>query len=1038
MASNNVVDLIIDIKLEGKKELKTYTKELKDLVKVLNSLDKKTFSNVNKVIKEQEKALKGASKASSSLAKENTKLAKEVDKSTKANTKLNDSLKNQEKNASQSSFALNKVSLAVAAGVGGVIAWTNATVQANIELEQQARLAGLSVQEFEKWAFAAKTVGVSADQMADAFNEIGLKSQDALQEGSGGFFDQLNKLNIDIKEFTQLDPAAQFEALGEALAGLNEAEQKFALDEIASDAGIQTQAVLENIVEMKQRIKEVQELGGFVSPEQRSEISELNKELVTFTQLLSATSTKAFSAFAPVMEEFILDLQEMLSLINKANEGELSDLASGMIRVSAAVSLVKNSLGLLSDVFETVLIEGEATFSKLVASIQLKIKQLTNIFQNLPELILAGFSGASIGIIKFFEDIAFDVLDIYETLFSKVGIDIDFDTIRSQIQSLSDISVATVTIDDTSTLNAVKEYEEEKLRIQKEYDAKRALIEANRAVKQDQQAQETIKNLEDVASAASAVFDPQFAAQTDDRFKSQLSKPIEEEVEKAKVVATRGFSEIAKEIAAEQAKLEKLTFEFKIGLVGEEEFRNQAENLTNTISDLFIEQSKLTKNEEQRVVAEKESLKVRNDLVDLLKTESNLTISERKAKEDILKAEIELAKAKGDNVSVIEKSLELTKLEIESNKDITSDVKAQQIALAEKQATQEKLNLQKKEEEALAKQIKKDNEEAAALAEKELENRKQGLAEIRSLQLELLEIQGKRTELDKIETQREAAIGAIDPTLDKDLQVKQKDLINKIFDEKAVKAQFQTILDEYLDLLEQFQNAESGAEAALIREEIEAKQASIDEQIATANPDQIREMNQATQEWNESLTITDNTMKTIANSLASGLVDGFMAVINGTKSVEDAFKDMAYNILQQLLEIQLQMLAMQALGLNDQGGFTGEGLFGLFGAGGGGGSILQFHEGGGINDAMVQTRSLDQSLRADEMPAVIKKTETVVSNNKLNQMKASGNSNNISLNNNLVLDPADVVTNAAKTDAWNENLISFIKSNSNEIKQIIS
>ncbi len=1033
--ADNVVDLIVDIKLEGKKELKTYTKELKSLVKVLEAMNKSSFKNVNKLLKEQQTALKKTGTETKKLTAENKKLQAQVKKSTAENKKFNESLKNTETNATNSSFALNKVSLGVAAGVAGIVAWTNATVQSNIELEQQARLAGLSVQEFEKWAFAAKTVGVSADQMADAFNEIGLKSQDALQEKSGGFYDQLNKLNIDIKEFTQLDPAAQFEKLGDAISGLNAQEQKFALDEIASDSGIQTQKVLENITELKTRIQEVQALGGFVSEAQRKEISDFNTEMTTFTQLIGTSSTKAFSALAPVFSEFLTDLTAMLGLINQANDGELSDLESAMIRIAGAVSLVKNSFGFLSDAIETLVIEGQASLKKLFSIIELRIDQLELYFKNFPAAVLQGFSQVAIGISKFFSEVFNDIVSLFENTLSKIGVDVDFSSIRKGIEDLGNFQVDLLTIDDTDTLKQIEDLNNEKLRIEEEYASRRKVIEQQRVADQKKQAEESFKNAQDIARDYQAIIDPLGAALNDDRFKSQIAEPVEKGVEEAKTIATRGFSEVQQEIDAQLAKIDKVKVELEVGTIDKANYDSQIKALTGGLETLYTEQSKLTTSEQQRVEAEKNALAVQKTRTDLLKAQSPLYIKELKAKEEILKAEIELAKLQGDTTTAIEKALELTELQINSNTALTSETKEQQIAIERKLSAQEKINVANKAELENAEKIKKANEKAAVAAEKELKNRKDALKDIRDLQNDLLDLQGKRTDLDKLETLRTDALGAVDAdeTIAPDLKDQQKGLINQIYDEKAVKAQFQTILDEYLDLLDQFQSATSIQEQNAIEGQINEKQGEL-EGFAAANdlnPENMRSLTEATNEWNNTLSITDEKLMGLAESLSTTVVDSITEVANGTKTWGEAFQEVGALIIQELIKIGVEMLALKAIEM-----FTSS-------AGGGGfgsaiASIFQFHEGGGINDAMVQTRSLDQEVRADEMPAMIKKTETVVSDNKLNQMKASGGGNKTNLYNNIVLDPADVVTQASKTDEWNENLMSFMKSNSNELKQIIS
>jgi hypothetical protein len=97
-------------------------------------------------------------------------------------------------------------------------------------------------------------------------------------------------------------------------------------------------------------------------------------------------------------------------------------------------------------------------------------------------------------------------------------------------------------------------------------------------------------------------------------------------------------------------------------------------------------------------------------------------------------------------------------------------------------------------------------------------------------------------------------------------------------------------------------------------------------------------------------------LQDVKNMFADMFADTFTDIITGTKSVEDAFKDLAASILQQISRIAAQQVANQIFGgTNGQSGFfdvmmklIGAGIGGASGGGGGGGFAIDELASGGV------------------------------------------------------------------------------------------
>ena len=136
-------------------------------------------------------------------------------------------------------------------------------------------------------------------------------------------------------------------------------------------------------------------------------------------------------------------------------------------------------------------------------------------------------------------------------------------------------------------------------------------------------------------------------------------------------------------------------------------------------------------------------------------------------------------------------------------------------------------------------------------------------------------------------------------------------LLNKAFEEfKGIKTANEAIKksDEVLAIFAQ--NAEGPAtEAALKLREALAQMglssAEMERVLATmnANKGAIEEVTQATSILGKVFTATTSENEALATSIAGAMGNSFKSIINGTKSVKDAFKNMAAAIIDQLINV---------------------------------------------------------------------------------------------------------------------------------------
>ncbi|SAF47968.1 prophage tail length tape measure [Enterobacter hormaechei] len=104
------------------------------------------------------------------------------------------------------------------------------------ETDRWAKSLRISTQELLAWQFAAEKAGVSGDQMADIFKDIGDKIGNAVLNKSGEAVDALNSLGLSAEKLSKVSPEKQLLAIGESLGKIGtNAEKTTILESLGND-----------------------------------------------------------------------------------------------------------------------------------------------------------------------------------------------------------------------------------------------------------------------------------------------------------------------------------------------------------------------------------------------------------------------------------------------------------------------------------------------------------------------------------------------------------------------------------------------------------------------------------------------------------------------------------------------------------------------------------------------------------------------------------------------------------------------------------
>ncbi|EKY3919687.1 phage tail tape measure protein [Enterobacter hormaechei] len=144
--------------------------------------------------------------------------------------------------------------------------------------DRWAKSLRISTQELLAWQFAAEKAGVSGDQMADIFKDIGDKIGDAVLNKSGEAVDALNALGLSAEKLSKVSPDKQLLAIGESLSKIGtNAEKTTILESLGNDLSKLLPLFDNNNQKLKQFIDLAKDYGVAPDPSSIDDLVKVNQ-----------------------------------------------------------------------------------------------------------------------------------------------------------------------------------------------------------------------------------------------------------------------------------------------------------------------------------------------------------------------------------------------------------------------------------------------------------------------------------------------------------------------------------------------------------------------------------------------------------------------------------------------------------------------------------------------------------------------------------------------------------------------------------------
>ncbi|MEJ5084843.1 hypothetical protein [Brucella pseudogrignonensis] len=165
-------------------------------------------------------------------------------------------------------------------------------------LKKSADLSGIGIEDFQKWAFAAKSVQIESEKLSDIFKDVNDKVGDFAQTGGGAmkdFFENIApKVGLTADAFKDLSGPDALQAYYNALekAGVSQSDMTFYMEAIASDAT----ALIPLLRDGGKAFEELGAKAAIISEEKAASLRGYNDAMRNLAQAIKAVGIAFISA----------------------------------------------------------------------------------------------------------------------------------------------------------------------------------------------------------------------------------------------------------------------------------------------------------------------------------------------------------------------------------------------------------------------------------------------------------------------------------------------------------------------------------------------------------------------------------------------------------------------------------------------------------------------------------------------------------------------------------------------------------------------
>ncbi|CAI1726553.1 MULTISPECIES: phage tail tape measure protein [Serratia] len=226
--------------------------------------------------------------------------------------------KQVESDAKAAGVAIGTVATAAASAGVAAIKLLQSTASQVTETDRWAKSLNMSTQELLAWQFAAQKAGLSGDNMADIFKDLGDKIGDAVINKSGEAVDALDALGLSAEKLSKVSPDKQMLAIGEALSKIGTNAGKITiLESLGNDLSKMLPLFDNNNQKLKEFIQLSKDYGVAPDPASIDDLVKVNSLFEDMEAQAKALKVEIATGLAKVdlspMQDALKDLKDVFT-----------------------------------------------------------------------------------------------------------------------------------------------------------------------------------------------------------------------------------------------------------------------------------------------------------------------------------------------------------------------------------------------------------------------------------------------------------------------------------------------------------------------------------------------------------------------------------------------------------------------------------------------------------------------------------------------------------------------------------------------------
>jgi hypothetical protein len=319
--------------------------------------------------------------------------------------------------------------------IGGFVSNVRATAG---EIGKLAQVSNASVNQFQRIAFAAQTVGIEQDKMSDILKDVNDRIGDFMQTGGGpmaDFFENIApKVGVTAEQFARLSGPEALQLYVDSLekAGLSQQEMTFYLEAMASDTTALIPLLQNGGAAMAGLADRAERLGIVLSEDQTSAIKQMNGALsqvhATFEGIIGQVTANLAPIVTSIAEEFLSFVEAFQGFGGEGGSGIADALTEGLLDFAEYMASIFDAvISQLLTFGETMAVVGavfEFVANTFVAVTE-TLRVVFNLFEMVGNAIMLGLGkileGLGSWVSSDLEQAGKEMVKIYSGAFAKNG-----------------------------------------------------------------------------------------------------------------------------------------------------------------------------------------------------------------------------------------------------------------------------------------------------------------------------------------------------------------------------------------------------------------------------------------------------------------------------------------------------------------------------------------------------------------------------------------------------------------------------------------